>query len=125
MIELENKIKKLVNNNPVTIVAPGTTFKSLISKLNIVEIYDFDPYLDYDNYIQKDIVLDDIDLKTDYIITCHGELIYPLIEIYTGKKHLYCINTDYFYTYCTTEKIMDQYNMKKFNDKNLILYYNF
>lgn len=125
MIELENKIIQMVSNNLVTVVAPGSKFKNLVSKLNVLEIYDFDPYLDYDNYIQKDIVLDDVKLKTDYIITCHGELIYPLIEIYSNKKHLFCINTNYFYTYCTTEKIMDEYNIKKIRYNNIILYYNF
>ena len=123
MIKIQNKIKNLIGNNPVSVIAPGKTWKNFVNSLNnVIEVYDFDPLLDT-NYIKKDVIFDDVVFKTNLLLTLHAEILYPLHKIFTNHKHIMVLNTKYFYTYCTNAHILDKENFNKLEDKNYKLYF--
>ena len=123
MIKIQNKIKNLIGNNPVSVIAPGKTWKNFVNSLNnVIEVYDFDPLLD-SNYIKKDVIFDDVVFKTNLLLTLHAEILYPLNKIFTKHNHIMVLNTKYFYTYCTNEHILDKENFNKLEDKNYKLYF--
>ncbi len=123
MIKIQNKIKNLIGNNPVSVIAPGKTWKNFVNSLNnVIEVYDFDPLLDA-NYIKKDVIFDDVVFKTNLLLTLHAEILYPLNKIFTKHNHIMVLNTKYFYTYCTNEHILDKENFNKLEDKNYKLYF--
>lgn len=123
MIKIQNKIKNLIGKDPISVIAPGKTWKNFVNSLNnVIEVYDFDPLLDV-NYIKKDVIFDDVVFKTNLLLTLHAEILYPLHKVFINHKHIMVLNTKYFYTYCTNEHILDKENFNTLQDKNYKLYF--